>query len=164
MEIEIVYQTWECDEPVRVKLSAEAYFDPVGPGETYADNGIPRYDETWRYLDVPRSSLKWSSERRLGTWFDTTFTTQYMNGGNSWATHRIDPDGYEEIIHVSELDRRTCHIIRTVKTLVAGRWAVCLNTIVHDQDDGSQKEQRLDEPCTSEDIKSYCRLLPEAQR
>src|SRR5262249_33987142 len=94
MEIQITYQTWESDEPVRMRLAPEDYFDPVEPGETYEENGIAKYNETWEYLSVPRASLKWSSERRSGTWFDTTFATQYMNGGRSWLTHRADPDGY----------------------------------------------------------------------
>jgi hypothetical protein len=158
MEIEIVYQTWDGGRPVRLTLAPEEYFDPVEPGKTYEANGIPRHNETWQYLDLPRDRLKWSSERRSGTWFDTTFTTQYMNGGDSWLTHRADPDGYEEMIHVTQLDDRTCHIIRTVKTLSTGRWAVCLNSVVYDRDDGSQGERRFDEPWTAEGIKSYCRL------
>jgi hypothetical protein len=164
MEIEIVYQTWESDQPARLKLSPEAYFDPLEPGDTYQENGIPRYNETWQYLDVPRSRLKWACERRSGTWFDTTFLTQYLDSGRSWLTHRVDPDGYEEMIHVTQLDDSTCHIIRTVKPAAAARWAVCLNSVIHDQDDGSQKEQRFDEPWTREGIERYCRLPREGHR
>jgi hypothetical protein len=156
MELEIVYQTWDSDTPLKLRLAPEDYFDPVEPGETYEDNGIPRYNETWHYLDVPRERLKWSSERRSGTWFDTTFLTQYLDGGRSWLTHRVDPDGYEEMIHVTQLDHRTCHILRTVKLVAAVRWAVCLNSVIVDQEDGSQTEQRFDEPWTTETIKDYC--------
>ena len=32
MEIEIVYETWDNDQPVRLNLAPEVYFDPVEPG------------------------------------------------------------------------------------------------------------------------------------
>jgi len=52
---------------VRRRLTPEEYFDPLEPGETYQANGIPRFNETWEYLNIPRKSLKWSTERRSGT-------------------------------------------------------------------------------------------------
>jgi hypothetical protein len=158
MEIEIVFQTWDGESPVSLRLSAEDYFDPIGPDESYEADAIPKYNHTWEYLDVPREQLKWTSERRVGTSDDTVFFTQYMDGGRSWMNHRVDPDGREEMIHSTQLDSRTVHIIRTVKLLVSGKWAVWLNSVIVDQDDGSQKEHRLDQPWTSEGIEAYCGL------
>ncbi len=40
--------------------------------------------------------------------------TQYLDGGRFRMTHRVDQDGYEEMIHVTQLDDRSCHIVRTV--------------------------------------------------
>ena len=57
---------WRQSADVRV-VQPDAYFDPVEPGETFQDDGIPRYNGTWQYLDIPRSQLRWSSERRSGT-------------------------------------------------------------------------------------------------
>ena len=62
MEIQISYQTWDGREPVHLALSPEEYFDPLEPNETYEADGIPRYDHTWEYLDVPRERLKWSTD------------------------------------------------------------------------------------------------------
>lgn len=158
MEIEIVYQTWNSDHPVRLWLAPEEYFDPIGPEETYERDAIAKFNHTWEYLDVPREQLKWSTERRVGTSHDRDFVTQYMDGGRSWLNHRVDPDGYEELIHVTQLDSHTVHIIRTVKYGVSGQWAVCLNSVIVDQNDGSQKEQRFDQPWTRECIVTYCGL------
>src|SRR5262245_17978296 len=98
MEIEILYQTWESDSPVKVSLAPRDYYDPIEAGETYQEHAIPKYNHTWDYLGVPREMLKWSCERRSGTSSDTTIVTQYLDGGRSWMTHRFDPDGYEEMI------------------------------------------------------------------
>lgn len=158
MDIEIIFQTWDGDSPAKLRLPPEAYFDPIDPDETYEEDAIAKYNHTWEYLDVPREQLKWSTERRIGTSDDRIIFTQYMDGGRSWMTHRVDPDGYEEMIHVTQLDSRTCHIIRTVKLVVSGRWSVRLNSVIVDQADGSQKEQRFDQPWTCEDVESYCDL------
>src|SRR4051794_30373657 len=114
MEIEITFQTWDADGPVRLRLSPEEYFDPIDTGETYEEDAIAKYNYTFEHLDIAREKLKWTTERCVGTSQDRTIFTQYMDGGRSWMTHRVDPDGYEEVIHVTQLDRRTCHIIRTV--------------------------------------------------
>jgi hypothetical protein len=65
---------------------------------------------------------------------------------------------------VTQLDDSTCHIIRTVKPADAERWAVCLNSVIRDQEDGSEKEQRFDEPWRRESIERYCRLPREGHR
>jgi hypothetical protein len=148
MEIEIAFQTWDGDSPVRLRLSPEEYFDPVDPDETYEVDAVAKFNHTWEYLNVPREQLKWTTERRVGTSHDRTISIQYMDGGRSWMTHRVDPNGYEEMIHVTQLDSRTCHITRTVKRVGSGRWAVHLNSVIVDQNDGSQKEQRFDQPWT----------------
>jgi hypothetical protein len=151
MEIELVYQTWDGTEPVRLMLSPADYFDPLEPGETYESHGIPRYNHTWQYLHVPRSRLKWSKERRQGTGEDSTFRTQYMDGGRSWMNHRLDPDGYEEIIHHTELTDGCYHIIRTCRK-TNGAWVVALNSVVSDLADGTQREQRFDQPWSPEEM------------
>jgi hypothetical protein len=158
MEIEIIFQTWDGGSPVRLRLSPDEYFDPIEPDETYEEDAIAKCNHTWEYLNVPREQLRWTMERRAGTSDDRTIYTQYLDGGRSWMTHRVDQDGYEEMIHVTQVDDRSCHIVRTVKTCVSGRWAVCLNSLIVDQTDGSQREQRFDKPWTDEGIKQYCDL------
>ena len=57
MEIQIVYQIWGEAAPVRKLLPPEEYFDPLEPGENYEAVGVPRYNHTWQYLDVPLGCL-----------------------------------------------------------------------------------------------------------
>jgi hypothetical protein len=157
VEIQLTYQTWDEAVPVSMLLPPETYFDPLGSGETYEAHGVPKYNHTWQYLSVPRSRLKWTLEKRLGTADDTTIRTQYMDGGRSWMTHRSDPDGYEEMIHSTQLGDDRCHILRTFKT-AGGGWAVHLNSVIENEDDGSQREERLDQPWTFEETMKYTHL------
>ena len=157
MEIQIVYQTWGETAPVSKLLPPEEYFDPLEPGENYEADGVPRYNHTWQNLDVPLSCLKWTLERRSGTTDDTSIRTQYMDDGRSWMTHRSDPDGYEEIIHSTQIDDCRCHILRTCRT-AGGGWVVHLNSVIEDQDDGSQREEQLDHPWSFDEAMRYSRL------
>jgi hypothetical protein len=157
MRIEIIYQTRDGTAPVRLSLTPEAYFDPLGPGETYEADGVPRYNHTWQYLDVPPSRLKWSLEGRAGTGDDAKIRTQYLDGGRSWMTHRSDPDGSEELIHFNQLSEDRCHIVRTLKTEQGG-WAVHYNAVIEKAADGSERELRYDQPWSFEQAIEYARL------
>ncbi|HVK07602.1 MAG TPA: hypothetical protein VM597_02380 [Gemmataceae bacterium] len=157
MEILLIYQTWDEAAPVSKLLSPEEYFDPPGPGESYEAHGVPKHNHTWQYLDVPRKRLKWTLERRSGTTDNTAIRTQYMDGGRSWMTHRSDPDGYEEMIHSTRVGDGRCHILRTCRT-AGGGWAVHLNSVIEDGDDGSQREERLDHPWSFDEAMRYSRL------
>jgi len=158
MQIQLVYQTWDEAAPVTKPLPPEEYFDPLEPGESYEVDGIPRYNHTWQYLDVPPSRLKWTLLRRSGTVDDdATFRTQYMDAGRSWMTHRRDPDGYEEMIHFTQIDEGRCHILRTGRA-AGGGWVVYLNSVIEDKEDGSQREERLDHPWSVHEVMNYSRL------
>lgn len=107
---------------------------------------------------MPASRLKWTLLRRSGTVYDdATFRTQYMDGGRSWMTHRNDPDGYEEMIHFTQIDENRCHILRTGRA-AGGGWAVYLNSVIEDKSDGSQREERFDSPWSAVEAMNYSRL------
>jgi hypothetical protein len=163
MQIQIGYQTWDGQGPVWLTLSPEEYFDPLGPGEEHATNGVPRYNHTWEYLNIPLDRLKWSVERRRGTFDDTTFLTQYMDGGKTWMNHRRDPDGYEEIIHYTQLAGDRCHILRTCQK-PHGAWVVALNSVIRDLPDRRQEEQRYDLRWSPEEIAAFTRRHPAEER
>jgi hypothetical protein len=127
VQINIWFQTSGSDTETRRSLELETYFDPLAEGETYAEHGIPRFNFTWKYIDVPRDQLIWSIERRVGTSDDATFSTQYFDGGKTWVNHRTDPSGYEELIHAIDLGDSYL-TIRTAKQ-PNGRWlahTVCM--------------------------------------
>ncbi|VTR93119.1 Uncharacterized protein OS=Desulfosporosinus sp. OT GN=DOT_0185 PE=4 SV=1 [Gemmata massiliana] len=157
VQIQLVYQTWDGGAPVTKFLLPEEYFDPLEPGESYEVDGVPKYNHTWQYLDVPPRRLKWTVERRSGTADDTTIRAQYMDGGQSWMTHRSDPDGYEEMIHSTQIGDGRCHILRTCRT-TGGGWVVHLNTVIEGGDDGTQREKRLDGPWSFDEAMDYGRF------
>jgi hypothetical protein len=122
IRIDIYYQTRDSESPVHVALTPETYFDALEPDQTYAADGIPRFNFTWQYLDVKRDGLIWSIERRSGTnGDDTTLSTQYFDSGKTSITHCSDPDGYEELIHAINLGDSSYLTARTFKQ-PGGRW------------------------------------------
>ena len=120
IQIDVWYQSMDRDREDHLPLEPEGYFDPLGPGENFAEHGFPRFNYTWQYIDVSRDKLLWSIERRTGTRCDTTFSTQYFDGGKTWINHRSDPNGYEELIHTIDLGE-TYMTLRTFKQ-PGGRW------------------------------------------
>jgi hypothetical protein len=159
VNIRLAYQLWGSDDVVWITLTPEKYFDPLEPGETYEADGVPRYNHTWRYLSVPRERLKWSLERREGTRNDTTFRTQYMAGGKTWMTHRIDPDGFEELIHYTQISATCCHIVRT-RRRPTGAWTVSLISVIHDLPGGKQESKNYEEPWTFAQVNEFARKHP----
>jgi len=99
VKILLVYQTWDETPPVSILLGPRGLLRPAGTRARATRPTASRGTTTrGSFLDVPRSRLKWTLERRSGTTDDTTIRTQYMDAGRSWMTHRSDPDGYEELI------------------------------------------------------------------
>jgi hypothetical protein len=159
VKIQLAYQLWGSDNIAWVTLTPEQYFDPLEPGETYEADGIPRYNHTWQYLSVPRERLKWSLERREGTGDDTTFRTQYMAGGKTWMNHRLDPDGFEELIHCTQISATCCHIVRTRRG-PTGAWTVSLISVIRDLPGGKQESTSYEEPWTFEQVNEFARKHP----
>ena len=121
IRIDIYYKANNAKSPVHLPMTAETYFDQLEPGESYAIDGVPRFNFTWEYLDVAREQLIWSIERRSGTCDDTILSTQYFDGGKTWTTHRSDPDGYEELIHSIDLGTAAYLTLRSFRK-PGGRW------------------------------------------
>ncbi|TWU50690.1 hypothetical protein Poly51_39830 [Rubripirellula tenax] len=126
IKIDIWYRLRDADSDGHLSLTPESYFDPVDTHETYEQDGIPRFNFTWQYLDVPRDRLLWSIERRAGTEDDATFSTQYFDGGRTTVNHRSDPNGYEELIHAFDFGG-TYFTVRSFKQ-PDGRWVAHMAT------------------------------------
>jgi hypothetical protein len=82
-----------------------------------------------------------------------------MDGGKNWMNHRLDPDGYEELIHTTQISDDCCHIIRTCKER-NGAWTVCLISVVRDLPDGSQEATDYLEPWTNAELREHARKHP----
>jgi hypothetical protein len=143
VHITIAYLLRDESEPRCVTLPPEAYFDPLEDGETYERDAIPRFNNAADYLDVPADRLRWTELVIEGTESDRRIRTEFLPGGDSWVSHRSDPDGYEEIITTTRLSKTDWHIVRVFKT-ANSPWTVCLNSLIVDQPDGSQMETRFD--------------------
>lgn len=145
MRIEIEYLQKDSDASKKISLLPEDYFDPLEDGEFFERDGIPRFNHDAEYISISNSRLVWSKLTIQGTDDDRTIVTNYYCDGETWMTHRIDPNGYEEIIHNTKIDRGTWHIIRTHKKK-DGAWKVILNSVIYDLPDGSEREVRFDSP------------------
>jgi hypothetical protein len=129
MEIEITYQVYGDESPRSVFLTPEQYLDPLEPGETYEEDGVAKYGHAWQYLGIPLDRLVWTVLRRAGMADGSVHRTDFFRGGRSWILHRNDSDGYEELIHETELEDGSFHIIRSHRT--DGRpWAMNTNVVI----------------------------------
>lgn len=137
MTIKIEYLEKSNSRPIEIQLTPEEYFDSIEEGDTYEKDGIPKFRYVYEYLGLEVNKLVWSRENIYGA----IFTTYYYNDGKTWVAYRCDLDGYEEIIHNTQIDELSCHIIRTCKK--DNLWQMLYNGIVYDNDDGSQGERRF---------------------
>jgi hypothetical protein len=128
-------------------LTPEQYFDPLQPGESFEKEGIARHDHAADFLrerlGLLPSQLGWTELVIQGTEEDRTIRTEFHGGGRSWLLHRKDPDGYEELIHHTQLTDKLCHLTRTQKQR-GGMWSLIYNGVVEDLENGSQVETRFD--------------------
>ena len=140
IKIEIEYLIKGNMESSKIKIEPEDYFDPIEENETFENDAIARFNHHIDYLNISPDQLVWSKLSILGTnEDDRIIVTRYYGDGQTWTTHRVDSDGYEEIIHYTQESEDKCHIIRTHKDK-DGNWIMNLNSVIVDMPDGSQKE------------------------
>jgi hypothetical protein len=143
MNISITYLLTSEQELRTVLLAPAEYFDPIEDGESYETHGVERFQNAYQYLEVPVADIRWTllDIRRGSSW--TRIRTQLLAGAESMLTHREDSDGYEEIIHTTQINQTDSHITRTCKRIEKS-WCVWYDAIITDHLDGSQTERRLD--------------------
>jgi hypothetical protein len=133
--IRITYMPKRGGSPGSVELAARDYYDSLAPGETYERDGIPRFDHAYRYTPCSPEELLWTVldvNFLRGGAERTVIRTQFLDGSRSMMTHRADADGYEEIIHSTQVDPGRWHHLRTVRE--PGRpWAVTLNSLTDER-------------------------------
>lgn len=154
MRIELQYLERASKTPKLLLLLPEQYFDDVEPAAVVGSDAIPRFDHAADYLFeqlrlVPEQ-LKWTELRLHGTAGDGTVRTEFYQHGKSWMSHRSDPEGYEEIIHNTQITEKACHVIRTHKP-PSGTCTVNYNGIIENLEGGCQAETRFDDQQAEED-------------
>ena len=140
IHIKITYKMVKRETPDILELTPEDYFDPLPSTENYQEDGIPKYNHTWEYLDnISPDELEWITEEISGTYEDRVIRTEFLeNGYDNWMTHRRDKSGYEEIIHNTEILPNIGHTVRIDRNS-EGVWKVNTN-IVH-YDSGTPNER-----------------------
>lgn len=130
IQIRITYKVRNVLSSRSIELSPEDYFDPLEEGENYQEDGTPKYNHTWQYLNKAVDELEWVIEEVSGTTEDRIIRTEFLKDGINWMIHRRDKSGYEEIIHNTEIASNISHIIRTHKAS-EGIWTVNTNVIYY---------------------------------
>lgn len=131
----------------RIDLNPEEYFDPLEPGETYSGNGVERFTHAYQYTRHSPDELKWTVLEGAPE-PGSIIRTQFLDGRRSMMTHRSDANGYEEIIHSTELGGASILIIRTIK-LSGQAWSVAMSnysvndSIGEDRHVGWSSEERV---------------------
>ena len=137
MDIEIRYLSKKTQEVQTLRLSPEEYFDPLEPGETFEEDGIPAYQYAFDYIGCSADELKWSIEKISGSKGTRLVRSQYLDGDRSMMEHVIDPDGSEEIILSNEIEKDKWHIIRIRKS-PNGSWSVIRNGLIDETPQAKQ--------------------------
>jgi hypothetical protein len=119
-------------------LTPQTYYDPLGDGETYERDAIPRFDHAYQYTSCSPDDLRWTllevETVDCGAVHRIVIRTQFLDGLRSMMTHRADSDGHEEIIHSTEIDPGRWHIVRTTKPPLS-LWSVTLNSVTDERPD-----------------------------
>lgn len=150
--IRIRYQL-RCEESDRhFDLHPEEYFDPLEPGESYSEHGVPRFDHAYQYTRHSPDELRWTVLEG-GPMAGSILRTQFLDGRRSMMTHRSDADGYEEIIHSTEVGKGGLLIVRTVK-MPRQSWSVCMSNYSIDNSIGEDKHVGW----SSEERRAFCAI------
>lgn len=123
--IRIRFQLRAESAPRTVALKPENYFEPLGPGETYERDAIPRFDHAFQFTGHAAEELKWTVLED-GPTRGSLVRTQFLDGQRCMMTHRIDADGYEEMIHSTEFENGGFLVVRTVK-MPGKAWSVVMS-------------------------------------
>ncbi len=131
-QVKIVYQSKTSSDFVELKLLPEEYYDELEPDDTsFEEDGIPRFLNPIEYVPLDAAELKLVVITEPCKSGKREFRIQLLDGNKVECVHSIWPDGTEELIHTTDLDKDTYHIIRTVKD-TNGYWSVVTNTITKD--------------------------------
>ena len=144
IHIEMRYKLRSSDQiHVRV-IPPEEYFDPLGPGETYAREGDPKFRQNHEYLDVDVAELEWTECVRRGAMNNTTLRTQFLKDGS--LTHNASTPDATELIHLhSWLPDGTEHFIRIRRLSQTSPWKVESNCLYRKAADGTPEGFNLEE-------------------
>ncbi len=123
IQIEMRYKLPHSEQiHVRV-IPPKEYFDPLGPGETYAREGDPKFHRNHEYLDVDVAELEWTECVRRGAMDNTTLRTQFLEDG--WLPHNaLTPDTPELLNLHSLLPDGTEHFLRIRRLSQTSPWKV----------------------------------------
>jgi hypothetical protein len=128
-------------EPTSVSLAPLDFFDPLGRGETWENDGIPRFNHACEYLptslDLAWTELESSTEAGVTSVREVVSPDRLVR---HW--HRVDPNGYEELCISSRLSAATTHISRLWRG-TSEPWQLLFVSVITDLPDGSQSEALL---------------------
>ena len=138
MFITIRYLVRGAVAPESSRISPTDYFEALEPGETWAVDGIPRFDHARDYLP-PELDVSWTDIRssvRLGV---SRVREVFTPAKRMSYWHRIDPTGSEELCISTQLSPRDVHIVR-LRRQRRQPWDLSFSVLVTDLADGSQSE------------------------
>jgi hypothetical protein len=157
MQIEITYLFRNSKDSQIIKLNPEEYFDPLEPGETFEEDGIPIYSDAFDYIGCSAHDLEWAIEKILSGKGKRIVRRQYLDGDRSMMVHVTEPDGSEEIIHSTEIEKDKWHIIRTYKSS-NGSWSVIMNGLTDENPKTNHANISYEECWSYEKLVNFCKI------
>ena len=143
-----------------VEMAPEEYFDPLGEGESFWNDGIEKYVFPHEYVNVPVEDLKWLTVcvSELGS--RRVDRCQYLNGADVMMQHSIDENEDEELILSTKISDQDYHTTR-IRKPSSKSWAVYYDRIDSDvMEGGKYATKELVTNWTSDEIKAFSEVLP----
>jgi hypothetical protein len=128
-------------------MTPEEYFDPLEPGETYSEEGVPKFNNLEEYIGLEPGFLEWIQVRVTDQLASRLVRTDYSPSGLNFLTYVReeceDEPTYEELIINNQLDHNVCNIMRISRSDLEA-WACHVNTIIRTHADGTEEETLLE--------------------
>jgi hypothetical protein len=140
--IEIHYKLRSGETPQRLVLAPEEYFGPLEEGETYEENGTPRYVHCEEYLGLEPRVLEWTRKIVASGGHITTTIERFSADGLTRMGHRRDPGGGGELCVETLISRGCYHLVR-LHLDEAEDWVWSYVGIIEDMSDGSRSEVKI---------------------
>lgn len=129
MDIEIKYKLVDNAEFVIFSLAPDFYYEKLDKNETFAEEGIPRFNKAKYYLQeldnsIPLDKIETSIIEIKNSEHDQIIKTTYLGKGQSELIHRKDKNGFELIIQDIKIATNCIHIIRLERDKGESEWKI----------------------------------------
>jgi len=132
----------DSDEVLTRELTPVEFFDPIGKGESFENDAIPRFNHARDYLTERKEMINWT-DLLVEDGTTSRITTTFLHDPDSWVAFRREDVGYQELIHTVQIGKDVCYILR-MHHMEGNEWTINYSALITTLPDGSEQEIRFD--------------------